>query len=87
MTVKQLHELTRKVIAGTEGDMDVAINFSTFAENENGNILLVTSAEVIRVQGTDDSGPIGDKELFFVLDGGHREVPPMTDDADNPCHK
>ncbi len=70
MTVQKLHELTGKLLAEKQRNIDVAINFATFSENECGSILTVESAEVVQVQGADDSGPIGRKYPFFVLSGG-----------------
>lgn len=69
MTIQKLHNITGAIIAKHGGNIDVAIDFRTFEENENGNILAVESAAMIRVQGADDSGPIGKKEPFFVLSG------------------
>lgn len=73
MTVKQLHDLTGKLIAKKQGGIDVAINYATFLENDCGSILEIESAKVIRVQGADDGGPVGPKFPFLVLDGGFRE--------------
>lgn len=70
MTVKQLHKLTGDLIAKRQGGAEVAIDFATFIESENGTILDVESAEVRRVQGADDAGPSGPKFTMCVLSGG-----------------
>jgi hypothetical protein len=70
MTIKQLHELTATLIANNQADANVAIDFSTFAENDNGSILEVESADMRTVEAADDSGPTGDKFPFLVMSGG-----------------
>ena len=69
MTVNQLHEITTALRAQNQGNSEVAINHASFSENENGGILTVESAKLEHVQGADDSGPVGDKFPFLVLDG------------------
>ena len=73
MTITQLHKITGQLIAKKKGGIDVAINFATFSENECGSILEVESAKVMRVQGADDGGPVGEKFPFLVFDGGFRQ--------------
>lgn len=69
MTVEQLHKLTGKLLAKKQGNAEVAINHASFSESENGTILTVESASLRRVQGADDSGPVGPKFPFLVLEG------------------
>jgi len=69
MTVNQLHEITTALRAKKQGDAEVAIDHASFAANENGTILVVKSAKLRRLQGADDSGPIGPKFPFLVLAG------------------
>jgi hypothetical protein len=69
MTVSELHQLTAALIAQGQGDAEVAINFDTFAESENGSILEVEKGELRIVQGADDSGPMGKEFPFLVLSG------------------
>lgn len=70
MTIKQLHSVTGKLIAKEQGDHDVTIDIATFSESENGTILMVESAKFKRVQGADDSGPVGPMFTMLVLSGG-----------------
>lgn len=70
MTVQKLHEITGTLLAKKRGNLHVMINIATFSESENGTILEVESAEVERVQGADDSGPVGRKFPMLVLTGG-----------------
>lgn len=72
MTVTDLHKLTAGLIAKKQGNIDVTINFATFIENENGTILEVEAAKVERVQGADDSGPVGRKFPMLILSGGFK---------------
>lgn len=72
MTIQKLHDITAELIAQKQGDADVAINFSSFLENEDGNILTVESAKFEQVQGADSSGPMGPKFPFLILDGGSK---------------
>ncbi len=72
MTAKQLQSILA-VALSERGDIDVMIDIATFAENEAGTIIEIESAEVKRVQGADDSGPVGPKFPMLVLDGGFRE--------------
>ena len=51
------------------GDIDVMVNTATFEESENGTVFEVEAASVERVQGADDSGPVGDKYPMFVITG------------------
>jgi hypothetical protein len=69
MTIRELHELTGEQIANGQADAEVAIDYSTFIENDNGNILTIERAALKRVQGADDAGPVGAKFPFFVLEG------------------
>jgi hypothetical protein len=69
MTVEKLHQLTGKLLAKKQGNIEVAINHARFMESENGTILTVESATVRHIQGADDSGPRGPKFPFLVLEG------------------
>lgn len=69
MTVQKLHEITAALIANKRGDIEVMIDFATFEESENGSILDIETAIVRRVQGCDDSGPVGRKHNMLVLSG------------------
>lgn len=69
MTVSELNALTANLVANGKGDSEVAIDFDTFSESENGSILSVETAEAKNVQGADDSGPVGEEFPFFVLSG------------------
>lgn len=68
MTIKQLHEITGSLIA-KHGNDPVAINSATFAENENGDIIECDTAGIERVQGADDSGPVGRRYPMLVING------------------
>jgi hypothetical protein len=69
MTVAELHSITADLVASGKGDSEVAIDFDTFSESENGSILSVDRADARNVQGVDDSGPVGEEFPFFVLSG------------------
>ena len=69
MTVEKLHKLTGDLIAQRRGNAEVAIDIATFIESENGTIHIVESAKYRRIQGADDSGPVGPKFPFVVLTG------------------
>lgn len=70
MTVNKLHKITTALRAQKQGNIEVAINYASFLEDENGSILTVETAKLERVQGADDSGPVGRKFPFLVLAGG-----------------
>ena len=69
MTINELKKLIEQTIAEGHGDAEVAIDFDAFTENENGSILTVESGSYREVQGADDSGPVGEKFPFLVLNG------------------
>ena len=74
MTVNQLHKITTALRAQKQGNIEVAINHASFPNEaahlyENGAILLVGKATLQQIQGADDSGPVGRKFPFLVLDG------------------
>lgn len=73
MTVSQLHEITSKAIADGHENAEVAINYATFLENEEGSILTIDSAAMENIQGADDGGPVGEKYPFLVISGGFTE--------------
>lgn len=80
MTVRELHEITSELVAKNKCDIEVAIDYFSFSESENGSILLIESAAVQRVQGADDSGPVGRKYPMFVISGDrvlHRHGDPI----------
>lgn len=66
MSVKELQDILAKADPASE----VAIDFASFMESDNGTILTIESAEERNVQGADDSGPVGPKFKFLVLSGG-----------------
>ena len=66
MTVHQLHTLTTKLITQNRGDAEVGIDLSQFIEDD-ASIRVIDSAKYRRVQGADDSGPVGPKFPFLVL--------------------
>jgi len=68
MTIRELHAITGALLA-KHGDDAVAIDYRTFAEDENGTILEIQSGELRSVQGADDSGPVGGQYPFLVLSG------------------
>jgi hypothetical protein len=69
MTVEKLHKLTGDLIAKRRGNAEVAIDIASFTESENGTIHVVESVKYRRIQGADDSGPVGPKFPFLVLSG------------------
>lgn len=69
MTVKELHEICTSIVDKGQGNIDVAIDFNSFDESENGSILPIESTLLHSVQGADDSGPVGSKYPFLILLG------------------
>jgi hypothetical protein len=67
MTTKQLQKILDD--AKAYGDIEVMVNTATFDESENGTVFEAESATVELVQGTDDSGPVGDKYPMLVIKG------------------
>lgn len=70
MSIDELHKLTGELIANGHGSDSVMIDFSTYQESEDGNILSVESGEIRSVSAIDDSGPTGDEFMMLVLSGG-----------------
>ncbi|HWA27835.1 MAG TPA: hypothetical protein VG734_19425 [Lacunisphaera sp.] len=70
MTVNQLHKITAGLIAKNKGDIDVAVDTTTCNDNPDAPIDMIEGAKYRRVQGVDDSGPVGPKCPFLVLTGG-----------------
>lgn len=69
MTIEQLHGITKQAIEQGHSLAEVAIDFDTFMESENGSVLSAQAATVKLVQGADDSGPTGDVFPFLVISG------------------
>jgi hypothetical protein len=69
MTIKELNEITSEQIAKGQGEAEVVIDYATFIENENGNLLTIDRSRLIHAQGADDSGPVGPEFPFLVLAG------------------
>jgi hypothetical protein len=71
MNVKDLHALTGKLIKQGRGDADVSFDTATIIENEDpaATIHHVDGAKYRRIQGIDDSGPVGPKFPTLVLRG------------------
>lgn len=69
MSVNELHKITTALRAKKQGNIEVMIDFASFQENENGNILMIDDAKVKNLQGADDSGPRGKKFPMLVLSG------------------
>lgn len=70
MNVRDLNKLTRKLINQGRGGADVAIDIKTFSEHEDATIHHVETGKYQRIQGVDDSGPVGPKFPTLVLRGG-----------------
>lgn len=72
MSVKELHALTGKLIKQGRGSAEVGFDTSTIVENEDPNACIhdVEGWGYRRIQGSDDSGPVGPKCPFLVLNGG-----------------
>jgi hypothetical protein len=68
MTTKKLQEIIAASIK-EHGDLPVMVNTATFEESENGTVFEVEAAKVERVQGVDDSGPVGRKYPMLVITG------------------
>lgn len=69
MSIEELHNITSGLIRQGKGDSTVAIDFATFMESENATILPIESWRHTKVQGADDSGPVGERFAFLVLSG------------------
>lgn len=72
MTVSELSIIASDLVSQGKGDTEVAIDFDTFSESENGSILTIDRAEAREVEGVDDSSPVGDMFPFLVLSGSAR---------------
>jgi hypothetical protein len=72
MSVKELHALTGKLIKQRRGNAEVAFDTSSIMESEDPSVCIhdVERGKYKRVQGCDDSGPVGPKFPFLVLSGG-----------------
>lgn len=72
MSIKELHALTGKLIKQGRGKAEVGFDISTIVEHEDANACIhdVDGAKYRRIQGCDDSGPVGPKFPFLVLNGG-----------------
>lgn len=68
MNAKELHMALTAIIED-HGDIEVMVDTATFPESENGTVMQVESVGVKQVQGTDDSGPVGDKHPMLVITG------------------
>lgn len=68
MTTRELKELIDTAIA-KHGDVEVMVDTKTFPDSDNGTIFEISDAEVIDVQGADDSGPVGEKYPMLVIKG------------------
>ena len=68
MTAKKLQEILAAAIK-THGDIEVMVNTATFSESENGTVFEVENAKVERVQGADDSGPVGKRYPMIIITG------------------
>lgn len=69
MTAKDLHKLTTDLIAAGDGDLPVMVDIATFHESENGTVFEIEAVKLRFVQGTDDSGPVGEKCPMAVITG------------------
>lgn len=72
MSVKELHALTGKLIKQGRGNAEVGFDINTIVEHEDPSACIhdVEGGNYRRIQGCDDSGPVGPKFPFLVLNGG-----------------
>jgi hypothetical protein len=69
MTVRELYKIAAALVSDSDGDLPVMVDTATFHESENGTVFEVGAVKLKYVQGTDDSGPVGEKCPMVVITG------------------